>query len=278
MKGIDILCASQAATAIRMMDEGSSSSSTIHLGSGRAIDRYNPIIRDSTRIPKSLPKTPCSSNNQPPITPKPRDKNKNTTNSKGSSSTSLSKRNKNIDDDLQKRKSSSSTTSVNSHKQSFGGSVGESKKGGWGCAKPGDFISPPGSTRYLLSERGFLSDFEPILNLAQAVKKEESSVSLPPPSSSRSPDQVVVLRVSLHCKGCERKMKKHISRMEGVTSFNIDFAAKKVTVIGDVTPLSVLASVSKVKNAQLLAPTISSSAPEVASDRSDIKNFKAVVV
>lgn len=36
----------------------------------------------------------------------------------------------------------------------------------------------------------------------------------------------------------------------GVTSYNIDFAAKKVTVVGDVTPLSVLASISKVKNAQ----------------------------
>lgn len=36
----------------------------------------------------------------------------------------------------------------------------------------------------------------------------------------------------------------------GVTSFNIDFAAKKLTVVGDVTPLSVLSSVSKVKNAQ----------------------------
>lgn len=28
--------------------------------------------------------------------------------------------------------------------------------------------------------------------------------------------QVVVLRVSLHCKGCEGKLRKHISRMEGV--------------------------------------------------------------
>ncbi|KAF1002037.1 hypothetical protein AG4045_029745 [Apium graveolens] len=64
--------------------------------------------------------------------------------------------------------------------------------------------------------------------------------------------QVVVLRVSLHCRGCERKMRKHIFKMEGVTSFNIDFAAKKLTVVGNVTPLSVLASVSKVKKAQLL--------------------------
>ena len=37
---------------------------------------------------------------------------------------------------------------------------------------------------------------------------------------------------------------------QGVTSFNIDFAAEKVTVKGDVTPLGVLNSVSKVKNAQ----------------------------
>ena len=47
---------------------------------------------------------------------------------------------------------------------------------------------------------------------------------------------------------------------EGVRTFSIDFAAKKVTVVGDVTPLGVLASVSKVKNAQIWAappPTIS---------------------
>lgn len=81
----------------------------------------------------------------------------------------------------------------------------------------------------------------------------------PPPSSS---DQVVVLEVSLHCRGCERKMKKHISKIEGVTSFKIEFAAKKVTVVGDVTPLAVLTSVLKVKNAKLLTPvTISSSSP-----------------
>ena len=27
--------------------------------------------------------------------------------------------------------------------------------------------------------------------------------------------QVVVLRVSLHCKGCAGKVKKHLSKMEG---------------------------------------------------------------
>ncbi|KAL1200085.1 Protein SODIUM POTASSIUM ROOT DEFECTIVE 1 [Cardamine amara subsp. amara] len=72
----------------------------------------------------------------------------------------------------------------------------------------------------------------------------------PPVETNSSSDQVVVLRVSLHCKGCAAKVKKHLSKLKGVTSFNIDFAAKKVTVTGDVTPLTVLASISKVKNAQ----------------------------
>ncbi|KAF7823552.1 protein SODIUM POTASSIUM ROOT DEFECTIVE 2 [Senna tora] len=70
-------------------------------------------------------------------------------------------------------------------------------------------------------------------------------------SSVRSRSQVVVLRVSLHCKGCAAKVRKHISKMEGVTSFSIDIETKKVTIMGDVTPLSVLNSVSKVKIANL---------------------------
>ncbi|XP_011000312.1 PREDICTED: uncharacterized protein LOC105107917 [Populus euphratica] len=82
-------------------------------------------------------------------------------------------------------------------------------------------------------------------------------------SSTCSRHQVVVLRVSIHCKGCEGKVRKHISKMEGVTSFSIDFETKKVTVIGDVTPSGVLASVSKVKKAQLWpsATTSPSSSP-----------------
>lgn len=35
-----------------------------------------------------------------------------------------------------------------------------------------------------------------------------------------------------------------------MSSFTIDLAAQKVTIVGDVTPQNVLASVSKVKNAQ----------------------------
>ncbi|GKB87797.1 sodium potassium root defective 2-like protein [Tanacetum coccineum] len=89
-----------------------------------------------------------------------------------------------------------------------------------------------------------------------ALTTPRSSSSL---SSTSSQQQEVVLRVSLHCKGCVKKMRKHISKMEGVTSFNIDFLAKKVTVVGNITPLAVLTSVSKVKNAKLLTPTTISS-------------------
>ncbi|KAI3942211.1 hypothetical protein MKW98_003810 [Papaver atlanticum] len=81
------------------------------------------------------------------------------------------------------------------------------------------------------------------------------------PALLPAPHQVVVLRVSLHCKGCEAKVRKHVSRMEGVTSFNIDFANKKVTVTGDVTPLGVLTSVSKVKNAEFWPSSSTTSSP-----------------
>ncbi|KAK6140346.1 hypothetical protein DH2020_025910 [Rehmannia glutinosa] len=139
------------------------------------------------------------------------------------------------------------------------------------------FISPPGSTRYLLSERvlfNSLSDLDrPVLKLFPAENSESEAVKTNGSCDEKPPSSVVVLRVSLHCRGCERKMRKHISRMEGVTSFNIDFAAKKVTVTGNITPLEVLSSISKVKNAQLWPPTISSSTPPPLNlTNSDFKN------
>lgn len=63
--------------------------------------------------------------------------------------------------------------------------------------------------------------------------------------------KTVELRVSMHCNGCARKVHKHISKMEGVTWFEVDLESNKVVVKGDVTPLEVLQSVSKVKFAQL---------------------------
>ncbi|KAJ4953608.1 hypothetical protein NE237_030440 [Protea cynaroides] len=57
--------------------------------------------------------------------------------------------------------------------------------------------------------------------------------------------KTVVLRVSMHCNGCAKKVEKHISKMEGVTSFQVDLESKKVVVIGDILPFEVLESVSK---------------------------------
>ncbi|KAJ9561304.1 hypothetical protein OSB04_006464 [Centaurea solstitialis] len=62
--------------------------------------------------------------------------------------------------------------------------------------------------------------------------------------------QVVVMRVSIHCKGCAGKVKKHLSKMEGVTSYSVDLESKRVTVMGHVSPVAVLESISKVKKAE----------------------------
>ncbi|KAM6581173.1 hypothetical protein CsatA_004947 [Cannabis sativa] len=62
--------------------------------------------------------------------------------------------------------------------------------------------------------------------------------------------QVVVMRVSLHCQGCAGKLKKHLSKMEGVTSFSIELETKRVTVMGHVSPVGVLESISKVRRAE----------------------------
>ncbi|KAF5737142.1 putative chloroplast-targeted copper chaperone [Tripterygium wilfordii] len=256
-----MLCTSQASTAICFSMDEASSSSSIQLG-GRAIDRHNPIIRDQKRLTRrgGLPAAPSSSPSaQPPIDPK-------------KNSTTRPKNN----DRKGKKSSSSNKPKSTSDKSSSGSGSGSGK-----ALEYHRLIAPPlrDSSRYLLSETAFfdgLSDFDPVLTMVPAEAEAEpnkiTSVSTEalsnpneqisskpsssqsdkssPPSCSTSSDQVVVLRVSLHCRGCEGKVRKHLSRMKGVTSFNIDYAAKKVTIIGDISPVTALASVSKVKSAQ----------------------------
>ncbi|KDP37922.1 hypothetical protein JCGZ_05361 [Jatropha curcas] len=74
--------------------------------------------------------------------------------------------------------------------------------------------------------------------------------SVLPSSDQQQVFQVVVMRVSLHCQGCAGKVKKHLSKMEGVSSFSIDLETKRVTVMGRVSPVGVLESISKVKPAE----------------------------
>ncbi|KAF2304561.1 hypothetical protein GH714_033558 [Hevea brasiliensis] len=63
--------------------------------------------------------------------------------------------------------------------------------------------------------------------------------------------KMVVLKVSMHCNGCARKVEKHVSKLEGVTTYKVDLKSKMVVVIGDIIPFEVLESVSKVKYAEL---------------------------
>ncbi|XP_050214427.1 protein SODIUM POTASSIUM ROOT DEFECTIVE 2-like [Mercurialis annua] len=283
MKRMEIFCVSQASTAISMsMDQPSSScssSSSIQLG-GRNIDRHNPIIRDQKRTPRTLQLAPPCTSQTLPINPQPYHLLHNSTKTSNKENDhTKNKKNKNKKKNISSKKLQNDVLVV--QKNPVGGGDGDDdkkKKKGIICSSAkdevvfqtkrwaqGDLVTPAGSTRYLLGDNSN-KDFDlidgfndPVLALVSATNSnrfahQQQSTSSNPVSSSISQEkpsnQVVVLRVSLHCRGCEGKVRKHISRMEGVSSFNIDFAAKKVTIVGNVTPLGVLASVSKVKTAQ----------------------------
>ena len=57
--------------------------------------------------------------------------------------------------------------------------------------------------------------------------------------------QTVVLKVGMSCGGCAGAVKRVLSNMEGVETFDIDLEQKKVTVKGNVEPDAVLQTVSK---------------------------------
>ncbi|WCJ42900.1 Protein SODIUM POTASSIUM ROOT DEFECTIVE 3 [Euphorbia peplus] len=88
-------------------------------------------------------------------------------------------------------------------------------------------------------------------NKSQKCNRSEPESPLQPSSSSSHPlFQVVVMRVSIHCNSCASEIKKHLLKMEGVTSFSIEVKAKRVTVMGHVSPVRVLESISKLKRAE----------------------------
>ncbi|KAG9453845.1 hypothetical protein H6P81_006749 [Aristolochia fimbriata] len=229
VKGVDVFCSSPASTAICVsMDQKSMVRS-----SSRVLDRHTPRLIDSRRSMK------------PPLPPASAASSSSTSSSSSSSSSGAGASSSNS--------ASSSKPNPSKAKPRRLKSIKRSEK------HKELLMSPPGSSRYLLGEDNAFPDSDPVsaliqhgLVLSRTVKnKAEASQQVFKPSSPPRPhEEVVVLRVSLHCKGCEMKVRKHISRMEGVKSFNIDFQAKKVTVIGDVTPIGVLTSISRVKNAQ----------------------------
>ncbi|KAI9122161.1 hypothetical protein K1719_006850 [Acacia pycnantha] len=259
MKGIDILCISQASTAICLsMDQAissstCSSSNSIQLGS-RAIDRHNPIIKDPSRFPSKALTTPSSSSSH--SRPNPYHHHQKTKKSSSSKPKDLHNKSSTKSHD-QKNQTSAAKLDVNYSSNSINSILRRS----WVRIRaPADSITPAGSSRYLLSDA---DDYHPVSalsstddNKSQVVLQDETNTASKPSATS---DQVVVLRVSLHCKGCVGKVRKHLSRMDGVSSFSIDLAAQKVTIVGDVTPLNVLASVSKVKNAKFWPASASGS-------------------
>ncbi|VYS68106.1 unnamed protein product [Arabidopsis thaliana] len=64
-----------------------------------------------------------------------------------------------------------------------------------------------------------------------------------------------VLRVSIHCEGCKRKIKKILSKIDGVYTTNIDVKQQKVTVIGNVEPEILIKKIMKAGRHAELWPT-----------------------
>ncbi|XP_076946769.1 uncharacterized protein LOC143618431 [Bidens hawaiensis] len=57
--------------------------------------------------------------------------------------------------------------------------------------------------------------------------------------------QTVVLKVAMSCGGCAGAVKRVLTNMEGVETFDIDLEQKKVTVKGNIEPDAVLQTISK---------------------------------
>ncbi|KAG0502003.1 hypothetical protein HPP92_002075 [Vanilla planifolia] len=93
-----------------------------------------------------------------------------------------------------------------------------------------------------------------VVTLSMVTKREDKPKTKPEARPTHPNEneifQVVVMRVSIHCQGCAGKVRKLISKMEGVTSYSIDLDSKRVTVMGHVSPSGVLESISKVKKAE----------------------------
>ncbi|KAG2326556.1 hypothetical protein Bca52824_009284 [Brassica carinata] len=221
MKG-PMFCASQASTAIcSSMDHIHQPTTATVAGkddksSGRAIDRHNPIIKDGRRssvddyirIPASPAEGEISNKTLEVYKGRRSFAGRKSTGSGGGGAAALLKL---------------ITSDISLARKSFS------------CvARPACDLTktPPGSTRYLLGGSG------PVSLTGSARQDPVKAVALspePPASEEIEPvsslteektcggggsDQeakqvVVVLKVSLHCRGCEAKVRKHLSRMQG---------------------------------------------------------------
>ncbi|KAM5583267.1 heavy metal-associated isoprenylated plant protein 27-like [Rosa sericea] len=77
---------------------------------------------------------------------------------------------------------------------------------------------------------GFLSKVSELRARARSHKKLKKNKQL----------QTVEIKVKMDCEGCERRVKKSVEGMKGVTSVEVDPKQSKLTVIGYVDPNKVL--------------------------------------
>ncbi|KAL2325534.1 hypothetical protein Fmac_024592 [Flemingia macrophylla] len=78
------------------------------------------------------------------------------------------------------------------------------------------------------------------------AEEEHAQVSEPLPCKN------VVLRVSIHCQGCLRKVKKILQALEGVLNVDIDLRQQKVVVTGNVNSETLIKKLTKAgKHAEL---------------------------
>ncbi|KAM0068586.1 putative protein SODIUM POTASSIUM ROOT DEFECTIVE/3 [Helianthus debilis subsp. tardiflorus] len=206
MKTTHTFCASNAAITtmdsnIHHQPSSSSSVTATSFDGGRAIDRHNPIIQDQTRLTKTLLVPPC----QPR---KYNDNNDDNNNNNGKNNNKMLKNSEtNIEQKRETIVSADEQLVMNMNNNNNHNNVVRRQGGvlGWGCTRPGDFISPASSSRFLLTDKLLSDQFDPGLKQSEdgksCKKKNDNGLSsspdkMPPGSSSslssRSSDHQVL--------------------------------------------------------------------------------------
>lgn len=78
--------------------------------------------------------------------------------------------------------------------------------------------------------------------------------------------QTVVLKVAMSCEGCSGAVKRVLTKMQGVETFDIDMKEQKVTVKGNVKPEDVFQTVSKTGKKTSFWEAEATSAPVPAAE------------
>lgn len=78
--------------------------------------------------------------------------------------------------------------------------------------------------------------------------------------------ETVVLKVAMSCEGCSGAVKRVLTKMQGVETFDIDMKEQKVTVKGNVKPEDVFQTVSKTGKKTSFWEAEATSAPAPAAE------------